>query len=229
MIAKSKKISKKKIKEDKLVTSYYKVIEFYEEHQTKIIIAAVAVIAVIAAIVLYNNKLADDNVEATTELSRVIPIFEAGSYQEAIDGRPGTNISGLKKIVENYGGTDQGEIAKVYLAHAYFFLNDIGNSLGYYEDYSGDNKLFKATALAGQASCHEAEGQFEKAASKFKEAAYIDKFNPSNPDYLLRSGINYMKIGEEEEAKDLFEKILEDYESSNVVSTVNRYLAALNS
>ena len=36
MLAKKKKLSKKEIKEDKLVTTFYEAKSFYEENQTKI-------------------------------------------------------------------------------------------------------------------------------------------------------------------------------------------------
>ena len=107
MLAKKKKLSKKQIKEDKLVTSYVKVVKFFEDYQQKIYIAAGAIAVIVVAIILYINKKEEDNIAATTELARVITIYESGAYQEAIDGRPGTNITGLQYIVDEWNNQNR--------------------------------------------------------------------------------------------------------------------------
>lgn len=227
MLAKPKKISRKKVKEDKLVTYYSKTLEFYEKFQTKIIIAVGVLAVIILALVFFSNKMEQDNLEATTQLARVLPIYESGNYQEAIDGRAGTNIVGLKSIVEEYGSTDQGEIAKIYLANANYYLGNIDAALEYYSDYSGGDALFKAAALAGEASCYAANGNKEKAADYYARAAKISDNNAANAEYLLKSGINYIEVGKSEEAKEVLEKIKSDYASTSFVTNANRYLALI--
>jgi tetratricopeptide (TPR) repeat protein len=227
VLAKPKKISRKKVKEDKLVTYYSKTLEFYEKFQTKIIIAVGVLAVIILALVFFSNKMEQDNLEATTQLARVLPIYETGNYQEAIDGRVGTNIVGLKSIVEEYGSTDQGEIAKIYLANANYYLGNIDAALEYYSDYSGGDALFKAAALAGEASCYAANGNKEKAADYYARAAKISDNNAANAEYLLKSGINYIEVGKSEEAKEVLEKIKSDYASSSFVTNANRYLALI--
>ena len=164
MLAKPKKISRKKVKEDKLVTYYSKSLEIYEKYQTQLIIGVGVIAVIILAFVLISNKKEQDNIEATTQLSRVLPIYESGNYKEAIEGRAGTNIVGLESIVAEYGSTPQGEIAKVFLANALYFQGNIEKSLEYYSDYSGDDNIFKAAAIAGEASCYSAMNEPEKAA-----------------------------------------------------------------
>lgn len=229
VLAKPKKISKKKMQEDKLVTTYYNAIEFYEEYQSKILIGLGVIAVVIAAIVLYSAKISEDNVKATTELSRVLPIFQAGSYQEAIEGRAGTNIVGFQKIVNDYSGTEQGEIAKVYLAHSYYYQSDFLKALEYYNDYSGSNELFQATALAGKAACYEALNDREEAAKFYTDAAFVSKYNPSNSEYLLRAGINYMEDGQKEEAKNIFKRIKEEYSKTQIGRDIDKYLSLVES
>jgi hypothetical protein len=55
MAQKKKKITKKEIQEDQLVTSFYKVEEFVEQHKQNIIIVVAAVAIIALAIVWYNN------------------------------------------------------------------------------------------------------------------------------------------------------------------------------
>ncbi|MGD8778430.1 MAG: tetratricopeptide repeat protein [Ignavibacteria bacterium] len=227
MLAKKKKISKKEIQEDKLVTSYYKFLDFYNEYQTKILSGLAIVAVIVVGSVIYINNLEEQNQQANAEISRVIKFYEEKKFQEAIDGVPGTNMTGFLNVVDKYGGTEQGETAKIFLANSYYFLGKIDDAKKYYDDYSGSSNIYKASALAGLAGCYEAEDNFEKAASLFGDAAKVDKNNVSNPNYLLNAGINYSKAGKKDKAKELFEVIKSEYKTSTEANQVNRYLEKL--
>ncbi len=227
MAKKKKKITKKEIQEDSLVTTFYKVEEFFEKHKQNIIIGVAAVAIIALAIVWYNNKRVEDNLQATEELSQVIPLFEKGSFKEAIEGQPGTNLVGLKSIVEEYGSTEQGEFAKIYLADSYYYLGDYANAKKYYEDYSGESTLHKAAAYAGIAACYEHDGDFEKAAGYYNKAANVSKYNPLTPDYLLNAGINYLKANNKEMAETVLNRIKKEFKTSAVAQDVDKYLAQI--
>ncbi|RPI73783.1 MAG: hypothetical protein EHM47_05340, partial [Ignavibacteriales bacterium] len=173
-----------------------------------------------------NNRIENNNI-AGTQLSRVMSLYDQGSYLEAIEGREGTNIAGLKKIVDDYGSTENGELAKVYLANAYNFLGRNDEALKYYEDYSGGNETFKATALAGQAGIFSFREEYEKAADLYLKASRVSEDNPLNPEYMLNAGINYLNSGNEQEAKELFETIRKDYPTSTAFREVDRYLSQI--
>lgn len=229
MLEKKKKITKKEIKQDTLVTTYYKVYNFFLEHQLKILIGIATVALIIVAIIIFSNKRASDNLTAANLLTKVMPLYEAGQYQEAIDGQKATNIVGLKNIVDNYGSTEQGETAKIYLANCYLFLGKIEDAYKLYKDYGGSSPIFKATALAGVASYFEYKKEYEKAVDAYQDAARISKENPSNAEYLLKAGINLLKLNKKEEAKLVFETIKKDYKTYPEAREVDRYLIQVES
>ncbi len=229
MITKKKKLSKKEIKEDKLVSFMFRIEHFYEKYKSKLMLYGGILVVAIAAAYFYINKQDELNNRASLELSRVMNIFDSGSYLEAIEGRQGTNIIGLKRIVEEYGSTENGETAKIYLANAYSYLGNYEKAFKYYEDYSGSIDIYKASALAGMAGYYAAKNKYEKAADLYKNAANIVEINAQNPDYLLNSALNYYNAGDKDEARILFEKIKEDYSTSNARRDVDKYLALVNS
>jgi len=53
VLAKKKKLGKKNIKEDKLVTYYSKSLEYFELYRNQILIGAAAVAVIIAAIIYF--------------------------------------------------------------------------------------------------------------------------------------------------------------------------------
>lgn len=225
MLTKKKKLSRKEIKEDKLVSAYYKAYGYFDENRSKLILyGGVLVVLIIAAFFYMNNKN-ERNAKAGIELGKVMSIYDQGSYLEAIEGRPSEQIIGLKTIVESYGSTENGETAKIYLANSYQMLGKYEEAFKYYEDYDGDIPIFKAASLAGQAGYYASEKEYEKAAGLFRDAAHISKVNVFNSEYLLKAGINFLNADKDEEAKELFEKIKKDYPGTSAFRDAEKYTA----
>ena len=227
MLQKKKKLSKKEIKEDKLLNLYKSSIEFFEEYKSKILLYGGVLVVVAAAVYFYINQKAESNEKAGIELSRIMSLYDQGSYLEAIEGKQGTNIIGLKKLVDEYGGTENGETSKIYLANSFSFLGNYDEAIKYYEDYSGSIDYFEAAALAGQAGYFANKEEFEKAANLYLKASKISRINSQNPDYLLNGGICFLKAGEKEEAKILFDSIKEEYATSLAYRDVDKYLSMI--
>jgi TolA-binding protein len=224
VLEKRKKISKKQIKEDKLVTFYYEVKNFVLEFQAKILIGAAVIALVVVGVILYGNKTKSDNNKAAGLLAKVIPLYESTSYKEAIDGQPSTNTPGLKSIVDQYGSTENGETAKIYLGNSFLMTGNTEEAFKTFDSYSGKNPLFKATALAAKAGILESRKENDKAADMYKDAATVSKINPANAEYLLKAGIILLNSGKKEEAKSVFDIIKKDYKTSAAFSEVDRYL-----
>jgi tetratricopeptide (TPR) repeat protein len=225
MLTKKKKLSKKEIKQDKLVETYYKAYSYFDENRSRILLyAGILVVIVLAAIYYINNKK-EKNAKAEVLLSQVMNLYDQGSYLEAIEGRPSENIVGLRKIVEDFGNTENGETAKIYLANSYQMLGKEDEAFKYYDDYDGSISIYKATALAGKASYYAGKKEYEKAAGLFKEASRISKDDVLNPDYMLNAAINYLHAGKSDEAKDLLNSIRKGYPASQANTQVDKYLA----
>ena len=228
MLTKKKKLSKREIKEDRLVTTYYKVYNYFNENKNRIGIYAGGLLVVIAAIYFYMNSKTENNIQAGIQLSRVMGLYDAGAYLEAIEGRQGTNIVGLKKIVSEFGSTENGETAKIYLANSYQMLGNVEEAFKYYEDYGGSNKIFKATAISGEAGYYADKKEYDKAADLFLSASRVGKENVLNPEYMLKAAVNFINAGKKEDAKDLLETIRQDYKTSTAFREVDKYLTLVN-
>ena len=227
MLTKKKKLSRKEIKEDKLVSTYYKVIGYFSENSSRLFTYGGILIVVALAVIYYINHKKEENQKASLALSKVIDSYDQGSYLEAIEGKAGSDNVGLKKIVEEYAGTENGEIAKIYLANSYNRLGKFDEAFKYYKSYSGDIALLKAASLAGQAGYYAYKNEFEKAGDLYRDAEHVSKFNPDNPDYLLKAAINYIHAGKDNTAKEMLTTIKNDYKTSPASREVDRYMALI--
>jgi TolA-binding protein len=227
MLTKKKKISKKEIKQDKLVETYYKAYGYFNENRSRLLLYIGALVVLVFAVIYYINTKKEDNARANVMLSSVMELYDQGSYLEAIEGRPSQKIAGLKKIVEDYGNTENGETAKIYLANSYEMLGKPDEALKYYSDYDGSISIFKAASFAGQAGIYAGKKEYEKAADLFAKASRVSKNDVLNPDYMLNAGINYLNAGKEDEAKEMLNSVKKNYPESQAYREADRYLAQL--
>ncbi|MBI1806747.1 MAG: tetratricopeptide repeat protein [Ignavibacteria bacterium] len=229
MLKPKKKISKKDIKQDTLLTSYAKATTFYYENKKYVNYVVTGLIIVIVAIFVYSNNKRANNEKAATELGKVFGIYDAAAndnrqFKVAIEGQPDRGIMGLKAIVDNYGSTASGEVARFYLANAYLNLGQCDEALKQFDNFSGGNSLLKSAALAGMGRCYEIKGDYTKAASNFERAANVHSDASTSPDYINSAARCYGLAGDKEKAISLFKRLKKEYPTSTFAREADRYI-----
>ena len=225
MLKARKKISQKELKQDKLVTTYFQSKDWFSvpENKKKVTIGVGILIVLIVAGFFYTSNRKAKNEEAETKLSAVINLYDAGKYPEAMNGDPATGITGLKDIVANYGSTESGETAKLYLGNCYFNTNDFDNALKQFDSYSGNNDIIKASCISGTGAVYEAKGDNKKAAEFFEKAAKVNKdlvTNQENYFYALRA---FTAAGDKENARRMFKALKDEYPKSKYIAESKRF------
>ena len=225
MLKPRKKITKKELKQDQLITTYVKAREFLRNNRKIVSGTLTGLVIAVIVIVAYLNNRHSDNLKAAAELSQVIGLFNGGAYQVAINGDPTRDITGLKSIVDNYGSTETGEQAKIYLADCYYFIGDYDNAFKYFKDYDGSDRFLEASADAGMAEVYEIRGDFEKASEYYDRAASRDSKNFLTPQYLIGAARDYIKIGKKDRAIDLLNRVKKNFPDSQYAMNLDYYMA----
>jgi len=230
MLKPKKKLVKKEIKQDTLVKLSSEATVFYYEHKKYVQYAIVALIVLIGVIYVMRKNSTEANEKATSDLSKVMAIYEAGGtdpqqYKLAISGQPERGIVGLKAIVDNGGGSSAGETARFYLANAYYFTGQYDDALTQYDNYSGDSPILKAAAYAGLAGCYEVKKEYGKAASAYERAAGASSGSSTAPEFLSLSARCLGKSGEKEKAISLLKRIKKEFPTSTAAREADRYIA----
>jgi len=215
--------------EEKLMAGYYRAVDFFEKNKKHVYTALTIVVLIVAGIILMVNKKKANNEIASIEVSKIQQVYNAGNFQQAINGDSLGYSKGLQYIVNEYGSTENGEMAKIMLANSYYSLRDFDNAEKYYKDYSGGNKILKVAAAAGLASVMEAKNNYADAARQFEKAAGMDKENPFVDQYLFYAAKNYYRANDFEKAKKLFDRLKEDFPKSRFNQEPERYKASLGS
>ena len=228
MLKPKKKISKRELKQDALITTYMKATSFYDQYKKHISIGITALVVVIIALVVFFKNRADNNERALTQLAGIHPVYDAGQYQQAIDGVPAQNIRGLKEIVDNHGGTRGGDLAGFYLADSYYQLGKYAEALEAFESCGASEALVESSRLAGIAACHEALGQYADAARAFEKAAGEDVTEGTAAEHLNDAARNFALAGDKERAVDILKRIKKNYPTTTYGREADRFIAQLS-
>ncbi len=206
MLKPRKRLTKKQLKEDKLVTFYVKATAFVEENSKYLFGGAIAFVLLIAMVFAYSNSLKSAQQKASVELARATRAYDAGDYQNA--------LLMLSNLVEEYGRTQSGKIGLLYLANSYYFTGDYQSALENYKKFvskfKGDDYLI-ASGMRGIAACYEQMEKWQEAAEQYEKTA--KKFPKSilAPELLIKAARCYTNAGDKEKAKELYQKVIDDY------------------
>lgn len=222
MLRPRKKLSKREIKEDPLVTAYVRVQKFFQRNSKYLNIGGLAVLAVIViGVLMARSKKAAE--EAAAGKLGIAEVYLAVEEFSAAMGE-------LTEVIDTYPGTRSTGRAVFLLANAYFTTDDYAKAEQYFQMYLddyADDEMFTASALAGVAACKESQGQYGEAAGLYEEAAMKHADIYAAPFYLKDAGRCYVKAGEIEKGKMAYRKILDEYAESSMKQEVEFLLKAL--
>ena len=222
-----KTISKRhELRQDAATTVFVKAQEFFYDNRTLIYGIAVGIVVVILAIVGYVFLQGQRDVQAQEELGGIILVYEKGDYRAALDGTAET--PGLLTIIDDYGGSNTGNMARFYAADALFRLDEYDQALEFFQDFDGGTNIVGASALAGEAAIYEVQEDNARAGDFFRRAALLVENELRSPDYLMSAGRAYEKAGQYEDARDAYLLIQDQYPESASAQGLDFYLGRVN-
>jgi hypothetical protein len=213
----------KKHNDDKLLTTYYNARDYFDKNKRTLYIALTVLIVIIAGVILYFNKKSANEDNAALALSKIQPAYDNQEFNIAMNGDSLGSFKGLVYIVNEYGSTQSGELAKILLANCYYYTKDYGSAQKLYNDYGGSNEILKAAALAGSAAVNEASNNFSEAAKQYEKAADVNKDVANNDEYLYYAIRNYSKANDQENVNRVIKELKADYPKSQFIIQVDKY------
>ena len=221
MLKPTKRITKRQMKEDKFVTYYFKATHFVREHLREIGAVAGGIVIVLIVYGFYSRAQLSQEQDALTAFAKARSKYFDKSYEQA--------SLLLTEIVEKYGGTSSGKLARFYLADALFQQKKYDQAERYFTEYSdqGDDRILEASSISGIAACLEEKGKFVEAATTYKQAA--DKFRDEfmAPENLLNSARCYDLAGDKEKARSILNELIETYSTSQIKNEAEMFLAEI--
>lgn len=196
--------------------------EFYEEQKRLVTWLGIGAAVIVAGIFGYNYIRNAQSNSADEALGSILKYHEDADYRTALEGAG--DAMGLLDIVDRFGGTSAGNLARFYAGDALFRLGDYDGALEHFEQFDADNDIIGASAVAGRASIYEMNGDFERAGEYFERAAGMEHNLVYGPRYLLSSARAYIQAHVYDKAEGVLEDAQDQYPDSDLADEVTYQL-----
>ncbi|NMH88595.1 tetratricopeptide repeat protein [Flavivirga algicola] len=143
-------------------------------------------------------------------------------YNLALNG--GEGKFGMLDIIEEYSGTPSANLASYYAGTAYLRLKDYKKAVEHLENFKSDDEILAPIAKGNIGDAFVQLNQQEEALGFYEEAAEMRNNEYTTPMYLFKAGAIALDLGKADKALGYFERIKEDFPSSNEASKVDVFI-----
>ncbi len=190
---------------------YNSVRSMIDKNKNLIIGILAAFVLLVGGYFIYKNFFVKPkNDLAVDQMFQAQFMFDKDSFQMALNN-PGVGGSGFLKIIDNYGNTETGNLAKYYAGICYLNLNDFDKAIKYLEDYKPSGDVTPAMTYAALGDAYSEKKNDDKALSNYQKAASSADNDVTGPYVLKKLGMFQEKMGKWSDAEKSYKKILDDY------------------
>lgn len=195
-----------------------------QKHLKKVIIGSGLVLVTIIACSLFFVIMDKRNYKAAELLAPCEQYFQAGTLDKALNG-DGQECVGFLAIIDQYGGTKIGNVAKLYAGLAYAQQNKMVEAKKYLEDFNTqDDEMISPAALMALGNVYVNTGEKEKGAQTLVKAAHKADNIVISPIALLQAGEVYESLSEKDKALELYQEIKANYPGSMQGGEIDKYI-----
>lgn len=201
--------------------------ELFFEKNAKIISIVFGAAVVVALLLLATHRFytIPHETKAREQIFTAEQYFEKDSFNLALNGDG--NYPGVLDIIDNYGRTPAGKLARYYAGISYLHLGKYKEAINFLEDFKTDDLLLKPVATGAIGDAYAELGNKEKALKYYEEAAGLKVNSFTTPIYLLKEGRMLENLGNKEKALAVYKTIKDKYGDSNEGRLVEKYIARL--
>lgn len=143
-------------------------------------------------------------------------------YNLALNG--GEGKYGFLDIIDNYGGTNAGNLARYYAGMAYLSLKDYQNAIDQLDGYKGEDEMTGPLAKGGIGDAFVQLNQNAEALKYYEEAASMRTNDVTTPRFLLKAGITALNLDKVDVALKHFKAITEKYPTAPEATKATLYV-----
>lgn len=202
--------------------------QFLEQNSKKIIYGILAIALVIAAFLgIKHGYVIPKEKKATVALFKGEQYFAKDSFALALNGN-GADYEGFSAIINQYGSTKAGNLAKAYAGICYFKMGENENAINNLKSFKANDKMVSPAVIGLIGDCYVNMGNTKEGISYFEKAAKAANNPVISPVYLKKAGIAYESLNQYKEAVNAYTIIKEQYHTSMEASEIDKYITRAN-
>ncbi len=198
--------------------------KFIEKNQKRILIGVgIIVLIVVGFLGIRHGYIIPKEKEAAKEIFRGEQYFANGEWDKALFG-DSVQYKGFEKIIDQYGITKTGKLAKAYAGICYYHKGQPEKALEYLKKFSPDDKMLNPAIVGLIGDCYVDLGKTNEGVDYFLKAAKKADNNLLSPIYLKKAGLSYESLKEYKKAFEVYTSIKEKYPKSMEASDIDKYI-----
>ncbi|MDO5511025.1 MAG: tetratricopeptide repeat protein [Weeksellaceae bacterium] len=150
------------------------------------------------------------NAEAMNEIGTAVTMFDNDSMQLALHGSPGAYM-GLEEVIENYGGTDVGNLAKYYAGIARYETGDYQGAIDILGKFNTNEAATKAMKHGAMGDAFVQLGDKDKAIKEYEKAVNASNLETMQRIFVKKGAILAHDMGQPDKGLKLIDDFVKMY------------------
>lgn len=198
--------------------------QFIENNQKYITYAVGALIIVTLLFFGYRKYVSQPKeIEAQKAIYHAEAFFGQDSLDIALNGS-GESL-GFLEIIDKYGSTKSGNLARYYAGICYLNKGEYQNAIDYLKKFSADDIIVSGMALGAIGDAYMQLGEIDKAISYYTKAANDNSNDFNSPTFLLKAGWAYEINKDYSGALKIYQQIKKDFPKTREAQEIDKYIA----
>lgn len=211
-----------------LEVSVHKAEDFYQKNKNVINIGLIAVVVIVGGLFAYNRFVKAPNEQKAQEaVFTAQHYFEVDSFKLALKGDG--NAYGFETVIDKYGSTKAGNLAKYQAGVCYVRLGDFQKGIDLLKDFKANDLVVQSLAYGITGDAYMELGKDNDAIEYYRKAGTYNENELTSPTYLMRAGLALEKNNKNAEAIEVYQQIKYKYPMSAEGREIDKYLARLGS
>ncbi len=200
--------------------------QFVEKNQKLLMYAIMGIIIVVLVYFGY-QKFYTSPMEknAQDQIFMAQKYFEMDSLSRALYGDG--NALGFLDIIDDYGRTKTGNLAKYYAGICYLKMGNFEEAIDYLESHDPVDQNIGPMALGAIGDAYMELNEPDRAVAYYLEAANDVDNDFTSPMFLYKAGMTYEMLGAYEDAYDAYNRIFMEYYKSVEARSIERNIARM--
>ena len=225
-MAKENLKKKEALQQEKINQTVSKTEQFFNENKKTIYGALIAILVIGFGILAYSQWiLKPKQAEAMEQMYPAEAAFAAGEYELALNGNG--NVLGFKDILDEYG-TKGGKAINLYTGACELQLGNFEEAIKYLKKYNGKDHILSARAFACLGDAYTGLEDYRTAIGYFEKAADLSD-DIFSAEYLLKAGVAYEELGENDKALACYKRIQNNWPNSVEGYDIDKYISRIES
>ena len=206
----------------------YKAKSFWTQYQKPLLTILIVLVVIIGGWFAYKNYVvAPKEQEAQNAMWKAEQYFRKDSLNLALNGDKFNR--GFLYIINNYGSTKAGNLAKYYAGICYLRTGNFNKAVENLKDFKTSAKQIQMMAYGALGDAYSELNKNDDAINFYKKASaeFTDDITMSS-EYLFRAALKLETLGKNNEALDLYKELKEKYPNTEKGFAADKYIYRLS-